>query len=154
MQVRRYVLLLCLSGMILINTSQAQSINPADQKVLEEVQKSHIDGNVPKKTKFNAFLKRDLEKYFSSKYGIVSVKWEFLREVPTQSGVAYPKYYLWTKLYKGENILTEGAVRVAAIEKKNFEVTDFINLEELKNKTKDIYSIFPVPVCEKILSRL
>ncbi len=154
MQIRHYVLSLCLSGMILINISQAQTTNPSDQKVLEGIQKSHIDGNVPKKTKFDTFLKRDLEKHFSSTYGKVSVKWEYLREAPTQSGVAYPKYYLWTKLYNGENMLTEGAVRVAAIEKINFEVTDFVSIEELKNKTKDIYTIFPVPVCEKILSRL
>lgn len=52
--------------------------------------------------------------------------YELLRNGPTQSGVAYPKFYLWLRATNTEKTVIEGAVRVAAIEKKRFDVTNFI----------------------------
>jgi hypothetical protein len=121
------------------------------QKIFQDIQESHLDANIPDQTQFDRLLRRDLEKYFLNKFGVVTVKWEFLREGPTQSGVAYPKYYLWTKIYADDKILEEGAVRVAAMEKTRFEITDFVNINKIKNNVKDLYSIFPKSVCEKII---
>ncbi|GAB4013753.1 hypothetical protein GCM10028808_33970 [Spirosoma migulaei] len=123
-------------------------------QAMQQIQRSHIDANVPNKHKFDAYLKRDLEKYFSGKYGKVSVKWEFLREGPTQSGVAYPKYYLWTKVYENETLITEGAARVAAIDQIEFDVRDFLSLPNIKKDIPGIYQIFPPAVCETIKLRL
>jgi hypothetical protein len=131
-------------------TSQSRS----QQKALLEIQKSHIEANVADQLQFDSLMKRDLEKYFSATFGQVSIVWEFLRYGATQSGVAYPKYYLWTKIYNGDKLIDEGAVRVAAIEKTGFNVTDFVNIKDIRQKNKDIYMIFPKQVCEKILSYL
>jgi len=122
----------------------------AQQRMFEDIQKSHLDANIPDQFQFDSLLKRDLEKYFSKKSKPVVVKWEFLREVATQSGVAYPKYYLWTKVYTEDKLSKEGAVRVAAIDKIRFDITDFVSIKEIKNHSQDIYAIFPSAVCEKI----
>ena len=93
-----------------------------------DVQLSHIEANVPEEKLFAAFLKRDLVSYFQSAGfpAARSARFELLRDAPTQSGVAYPKYYAWAQAYEGPQLVAEGAVRVAAIARTHFEVTDFI----------------------------
>lgn len=122
----------------------------AQQQMIRDIQKSHIEANIPDQFQFDSLLKRDLEKHFSIKSKQVLVKWEFLREGPTQSGVAYPKYYLWTKIYADDKLSKEGAVRVAAIDGIRFDITDFVSIKEINNHSQDIYTIFPRAVCEKI----
>lgn len=125
------------------------------QDPLAQIQASHIEGNVPAAKKFDAFLNRDLRAYFKSRLKkTVSVKYEFLRNGATQSGVAFPKYYLWVTVTSDRKTVTQGAVRVAAIDKKRFEVTDFLSLAELRRDTGSIDSTFPIPVGAKIRERL
>ncbi|MES2377707.1 MAG: hypothetical protein V4553_14070 [Bacteroidota bacterium] len=126
------------------------------QTAIIELQKSHINANVADKSNFDLFLKRDLEKYFNKLYGKTLVKWELLREGPTQGGVSYPKYYLWTKVYQinSDKLLNEGAVRVEAIDKLVFRVTDYLNKKKLKSNSQDMYSVFPALVCETIKTKL
>ncbi|MPR33768.1 hypothetical protein [Salmonirosea aquatica] len=139
----------------LFNNCNGQATQTPTHNPLQQIQESHIEANVPDESRFAAFMQRDLEEYFSDDYGKkVTVQWEFLREGATQSGVAYPKYYLWTKIYVGEKFLNEGAVRVAAIEKTTFEVTNFVSIDEIKKKKQDIYLVFPAPVCEKIKAKI
>lgn len=120
--------------------------------MFNEIARSHIEGNVPEQKDFDQVLRRDLEKYFKSKYSDrISIKYEFLREGPTQTGIAYPKYYLWVTILDGKNKVDEGAIRVAAIEKERFEVTHFLKRSEIND---NIYSIFPAPVSEIIKNKL
>lgn len=136
---------------LIFNVCRAQNLKVStNQKSLQDVRQSHLDSNIPDKDHFDILLNRDLEKYFSTLYGTVTVHWEFLRVGPTQSGVSYPKYYLWTKVNNGQNLVTSGAVRVAAIDKTKFEITDYVDINQIRNKSTDIYSIFPRAVCEKI----
>ncbi|HAH23074.1 MAG TPA: hypothetical protein DCL77_04810, partial [Prolixibacteraceae bacterium] len=122
---RQYLNTICFLFLIVSFCCNGQySQSSSEQKTLIDIQKSHIDDNVANQAQFDSLMKRDLEKYFSATFGPVSVKWEFLRNGATQSGVAYPKYYLWTKIYNGDKLLNEGAVRVAAIEKTGFGITD------------------------------
>ncbi len=131
------------------------SENKNANNLSNDIASSHIHGNVPEKDNFKLFMQRDLEKYFSDLYlKNIRVKWEFLRKGATQTGVAMPKYYLWVVIYSGKRKISEGAVRVAAVEKNGFTVTDFVSISEIKNKSRDIYSIFPAPVCEKIKSKI
>jgi len=138
-----------LLAMIFLTDCNTPATKSTEQTAVSETQNSYINGDVPDSSHFDFFLKRDLEKHFN---GIVKV--DFLRKGPTQSGVSYPKYYLWVKVYQVDKLIKEGAVRVEAIDKKRFEVTDFVSIEEIRNKSKDIYVIFPTLVCEKIKSRL
>jgi hypothetical protein len=125
------------------------------QSLIQDISHSHIVGNTPDAKVFDSFLKRDIEKYFHNKYSKnIVATFNYLRIGATQSGVSYPKYYLWIRVNDGDSLYTEGAIRVAAIEKKYFEITDFVSKQDIIDKKVNIYLIFPKPVCEKIIEQL
>jgi hypothetical protein len=111
--------------------------------MMAEIQKTHIEGNVPEEKDFNRLLERDLKKFFSASGKDVEVKYEFLRNGPTQSGVAYPKYYLWVNVSSGDKDLKQGAIRVAAIEKRYFEVTNFLSKSSINKQPSIATGVFP-----------
>lgn len=116
-------------------------------------QGSQIQGNVPKH--FDKLLKRDLTTYFQDLYKeVVTVEYELLRDIPTQVGVALPKYYIWVKIYAQKGLLDEGAVKVAAVEKTHFTVLNYLAIADLKKSPDRINQVFPLPVGNKIRSRL
>ena len=119
------------------------------------VASSHIDANVPKGNDFDQFLKRDLEVFFTGSMGKqVTVDCELLRKGPTQSGVAYPKYYVWVRISEGTTLLEEGAVRVAAVDKTHFDVTNYLSKNDIEHDPESIYYVFPAAVCDKIREKL
>jgi hypothetical protein len=121
----------------------------------ESIAESHIRANVPDAKDFAKFLKRDLEQYFKAvKQKTVTVEYELLRNGPTQSGIAYPKFYAWVTVRDGATVLDQGAVRVAAIEKKRFEVTHFVSEADIKREPAALDEIFPLPVADKIRGRV
>ena len=120
------------------------------QKMMGGIQKSHIEGNVPDKADFGIFMKRDLKAYFSSYGDNITIKYQLLRNGPTQSGVSYPKYYVWVQVIEGAKIVQEGAARVAAIEKKRFEVFDFISKSSLQKRPGSAAQVFPAALLVKI----
>lgn len=130
------------------------SNNNSKQNILFKIQQSHVDANIPDKNNFDNLLNQNLEEYFSSLYEHVTIKWEFLREGATQSGVANPKYYLWVYINKDNKLVDEGAVRVAASNKKSFDILEYATINQIENKSIDIYTIFPKAVCIKIESKL
>jgi hypothetical protein len=130
-------------------------VGQSPAKANDQVQESHIEANIPSDRNFEAFLKRDLEEYFKKSVGRhVSVQYEFLRNGPTQSGVSYPKYYLWVTVSEKKKTIKSGAARVAAVGKKYFEVTDFLSVEEIKRDKEAIYSVFPRLVADRIKDKL
>ncbi len=123
---------------------------------LAAVQESHIAANVPPPEAFDRILRRDLAAYLRSRdEKAVSITYELLRDGPTQSGVAYPKFYVWVRaLDNRKKVIEEGAARVAAIEMKRFEVTDFLSAHSIQQAPESIRRVFPAPVCERILQRV
>ncbi len=118
------------------------------------VRESHIDGNVPEKKDFDRFLRRDLTAYFQEgTKGRVRVEYELLRKEPTQSGVAFPKFYLWVKAFQGKKLLVEGAARVAAVEKKRFDVVNFREKAEIQKDPDAVAKVFPAALVPEILRR-
>lgn len=118
------------------------------------LQQSHIEANVPSQQNFGPLLQRDLLAYFKST-GVASassVEYQLLRKEPTQSGVAYPKFYAWVKVNSGSQLLLEGAVRVAAIEQKKFEVTNFLPRKQVQGVPSEVSAIFPSPLVPTIIS--
>jgi hypothetical protein len=121
----------------------------------ESIAQSHIRANVPDKRVFDKFLKRDLQQYFkASKRKTVKIEYELLREGPTQSGIAYPKFYAWVTVRDHRTVVEEGAARVAAVEKKHFDVTDFLSKADIERSPMTLDRVFPGPVADKIRERL
>jgi hypothetical protein len=116
------------------------------------VAKSYIDGNIPIAKNFHAFLIRDLRAYLQPELGRnITVNYELLRKIPTQAGVADPKFYLWVTVFKQNKLIREGAVRVAAIDRTGFEVTHFIDRHQIVTKPDILANIFPALLIPKIL---
>ena len=128
--------------------------NVHSQTDLQSLHIEAIEANVPDKKTFDSILTRDLVKYFSDlRKEQIEVQYELLRTEPTQAGVAYPKFYLWIKVSKKGELLDEGAVRVAAIEKKEFDVTDYLRKEDIRRSPTTVYKIFPRALCDRIFQR-
>ncbi len=138
---------------LVVATSCACS-QPTEQEVAPSIAQSHVDANVPPSIDLDRFLRRDLEAYFGSTDDKVAVQYKLLRDGPTQTGAAYPKFYVWVEVKHGDGSSQQGAVRLAAIERKTFEVTDFVAETDIRTRRVDIYRVFPGPVCEAIKSRL
>ena len=148
MRTRKFYIALILGFYLLFNVAQAQTAQ-------EFTAESHIKANTPESADIDTFMVRDLEAYFADLIGkIVKVKYEFLRDGPTQTGTAYPKFYLWVRLTNKNKPVQEGAVRVAAIEKKRFEVTHFMSATEIIKNPECVYGVFPRPVCDKIKAKI
>lgn len=101
-------------------------------------------------------MRRDLAKYFKDKTGKqFEVNYELLREKPFQAGKkypsAYPRFYLWIKLYENNTLVNKGAARVAAIEKKRFEVINFADKKRIEKENYDALLLFPIVVSTKII---
>jgi hypothetical protein len=121
----------------------------------ESIADSHIRANVPDEKDFDKFLKRDLEQYFKETIQkTVTVEFELLRKGPTQTGIAYPKFYAWVTIRDGAKVIDQGAVRVAAVEKKHFDVIDFVSEADIKDAPLILDRIFPKPVANKIRERV
>jgi hypothetical protein len=116
--------------------------------------KSHIDGNVPDGTRFDAYLERDLTAYFRADDSTVTtVDYDLLRRGPTQVGIAYPKYYAWVTVTRTKGPSQEGAVRLAAVDKLRFVVTDFLPRETVLSSPEIVRERFPAALNEQIMRR-
>lgn len=135
--------------------SPSPSSEAEQLKALDDIQRSHIEGNVPDESEFNQLLLSALAKYLESKSGKkLRVEFELLRKGPTQSGMSYPKYYLWAKGFDGDKKVIEGAVRVAAIDRKEFSVTDFCTPQDLRADPHLANRVFPAALVPGIRERL
>jgi hypothetical protein len=115
---------------------------PADQ---------HPD--IPPAPVFRQVLARDLETYFARAESTpIHVTYELLREQPTITGIAYPKYYVWVQIRSGERLLRVGAVRLAAVN-DTFEVTNFLPAAAINSDTSIVGSVFPAPLAADIIRR-
>ena len=123
---------------------------------LGAIQSSHIAANVPDVADFERFLRRDLESYFATarKEAGVSVDYEPLRRGVTQSGLGYPTFYVWVRISGGKFAADRGAVRLEAIDKKRFEITDFVSEQTIRDTPDSISKVFPELVCETIRTKV
>jgi hypothetical protein len=117
--------------------------------VCNPIQESHIDANVPAASEFDQYLQRDLKSYFSG----ANVTVDLLRRGPTQSGVAYPKFYAWVRAVAPGAPPVEGAVRVEAVDGQKFIITHFLSVQEIRFNPSHVDAIFPPPLCPPIKHR-
>ena len=121
----------------------------------QDIQQSHVNTNLPETfEEFKKILSRDLKLYFSRIYnGDITIDYELLRLAPTQSGIAYPKFYAWVTIDEADITVDIGAVRLAVIEKTRIEVTDFISQKKIRKEPKLIELVFPNSLCDDIRKR-
>jgi hypothetical protein len=117
----------------------------------QSLSQNPIEANVPAEAEFDALLTRDLRAYFSTR--ATSVSYELLRQAPTQSGIAYPKFYAWVRLFNGAKVVDEGAVRVAAIERVRFEITHYFSKAAIVQNPSAIEQVFPSALLPDIRNR-
>jgi hypothetical protein len=106
------------------------------------------------KPAFEAILQQGLNTYFTEYLGgrIVHVQYALLRNGLTQSGIAYPKIYLWVKILDHKDLIDEGAVRVAVIAQSKIQVTHYLPRGYIRLYPKQIGLFFPAEVAKKIVS--
>lgn len=100
-------------------------------------------------------LHRGLLEYFQSTVApsATAVEYQLLRDQPTITGIAFPKWYLWVRVLSGHQQLTEGAARVAEISEGRFDVTNFMSRQEISSKSKDVGSVFPAALVPAIMAK-
>jgi hypothetical protein len=127
---------------------------PCAHAQLADVAQSHIDANVPAEKDFRPFLIRDLTAHLRPKFGDgISVDYELLRDGATQTGIAYPKFYVWVKLASSSGSVVEGVARAAAIAKREFQITDFLTREVILAQPSAVDGVFPEALLGKIRQR-
>ena len=131
------------------------AVAQAPESVLSDIQRSHVEGNVPSARDFESFLQRDVAAYFRSVKRVKNpeIALELLRKGATQSGVASPKYYAWVVVRNQGQAVAEGALRLAAIDRARFEVTDFLSKDDIKSTPSVVSATFPAPLVAGILER-
>lgn len=120
--------------------------------LIEKVASFYVERDAPAQSDFDKNLKRDLTAYFTELEGEgITVSYEYLREGPTQVGVANPKYYLWVSVYRHQQLIDVGAVRVAAIQENSyFLVLHYFSKSQIRENPEQIDLVFPNSVSVKI----
>ena len=113
------------------------------QSLGDSIAESHVKANVREEKDFDVFMKRDLTEYFKeAKKQSVVIEYELLRKGATQSGTAFPKFYAWVIVRADGKLIEEGAVKVAAMEKKRFGVYDYLPRIEIERTSLDCRRYF------------
>jgi hypothetical protein len=121
---------------------------------LDEIARSQVDANVPSQTEFRAVMLRGLRAGLEATYGtIAGLDYELLRQVPTQVGIGYPKFYVWLRFDRPGSVAVAGAARVAAIDREHFELTHFLSAVDIVRTPESAAQIFPAALLQKIGDR-
>lgn len=102
----------------------------------------------------NVALTQELETYLEPDFGEnLVVEYELLRDVPTQVGVALPKYYVWLTASQGTTVVVAGAARVAAEGEDKFAVLNFVSQSAIAADPEQLTRIFPAALIPDIEAR-
>jgi hypothetical protein len=139
-----FTLLISISASIMAQ----QAPSTADMgRMMQQLQASHISANAPPASSFSRILERDVRAYLAAhRLPSRKVRIEPLRKGATQSGVSYPKYYIWVRATGAAKHHVEGAMRIVAIDQARFEVTDFTPADMVRSDPASLAAIYPSPI--------
>lgn len=137
-----------------IFTFSAHSQLLMDATTIQDIQKSHIDANLPPIEKHEMLIKDEIRRYLKlSKTEKLKIESELLRTQPTQSGISYPKFYRWVKVIKNKWPIIAGAIRYSLIEKKKAEISDFVDSHFILNDPSISLKVFPPEVHKRAVTK-
>lgn len=132
----------------------AGASEPALFQSFEDLQAGHISENVPADIDFAAYLTRDVRAYLSGQgLAHAQIALEMLRDGPTQSGAAYPKFYVWVDAVAADGVVKSGVVRLAAVARTHFEVTDFVTREQIIADPDSLSLVIPAALVDRTIAR-
>lgn len=132
-------------------TAEQQQSTADMESMMVELQASHIAANAPPDATFMAILERDVRAYLVAKrLPSKSVAIEPLCKGARQSGVSYPKYYVWIRAADKSRHHVAGAMRVTAIDRVRFNVTDFTPAASIRSDPALLASIYPASLIPAI----
>ncbi len=104
---------------------------------------------------FSRALAAQVSAYLSETAGQkLAAEYEMLRDAPTVTGVAFPKFYIWVRARgSDDSIVSEGAMRIAETAENTFQVTDFVNKESISKEPQKLERIFPKLLLPKIYKK-
>ena len=121
---------------------------------VESVASSHVEANAPASDQFQKLMVRDLKFYLDARTGLdLKIEYDLLRDGPTQTGISYPKYYVWVRGLDEDRVIIDGAARVAAIDRSRFEITHFLPRQKIRGSSADVEKIFPAGLKPVILKK-
>lgn len=114
------------------------------ERMVADLQASHVSANIPPDATFMALLQRDFRAYLvANRLPSESLETEPLQKGPTQSGDSYPKYYIKIRAVDEAGRRSEGAMRVAAVDRVRFEITDFTPAASIRSNPTSLAAIYP-----------
>jgi hypothetical protein len=120
----------------------------------QNLHRSHVEGNVPAPGEFHAILHGSLDAYFSDWLKKkVHVEYQLLRDEPTQSGLSYPKYFAWVRIFDGNRLQDEGAVTLAAMDRTGFAVVEYTSAVTIRFSPEVARHTYPRALVPAILRK-
>ncbi len=102
----------------------------------------------------NASLAEALASYLAPTAGPdLVVDYALLRDIPTQVGVAVPKYYVWFVASQQGQVVAEGAARIAALSDDEFTVLNLVSRSDILDDPAQLEPIFPAALIPDIERR-
>jgi hypothetical protein len=102
----------------------------------------------------NAALAEALNNYLAPSLGAdLRVEYALLRDIPTQVGVAVPKYYVWFVARQQGQVVAEGAARIAALSDDEFTILNLVSRSDILDDPAQLERIFPTALVPDIERR-
>jgi hypothetical protein len=123
-------------------------------RAMAQIAESHVSGNVPPEAEFMNFLQRDVRAYLiANRRPSRNLEIDLLRKGPTQTGIAYPKYYVWIRAADGPDSVVEGAMQVSAVARVRFLVSNFTLASAIRNDPASLSAVYPAVLIPTIRKR-
>ncbi len=98
--------------------------------------------------RFEAAIFRDLKQQHPQ---LTRIEAQLLRDEPTITGIAVPKYYLWARLFAKDRQFDAAAIRLAD-DADAVHILQIIDREAIRRQPDTLHSVFPAVLVPKILA--
>jgi len=138
-----------------VKINRIQPIYEKSDPVLRLNQNESVHEGIPDEKTFEPLLIRVLSSYFEDdRFKNLQFRYMLLADHPFQSGIAFPKYYLWIEKYDGSRFIGQGVMEIAAIDQTRLGVIEFTSKKDLETDREWIKQHYPPEVCQSIFQQI